>query len=273
MAGKAKGTSGGAGRAGEAVAGAVLGGVAWLLAVEVGVVQLAKVGEMSGFFPAMACGALLGVFGLAKLLWVVNVLQLVVIGVVIATPAPARHFVRRFVRETPVPATGVEAVVVLSANLSADGLLSGEAVDRLLTGLVLAKKVGAPVFITTRVHSPDDEAVTSDADQSRLITLAATGARWLVVPRVRDTREEAKGTAVLAAREGFRRVAVVTSPMHTSRSCALFEREQLTVTCVPAQERTTALRSLKSPRDRIRAFRLGLYETVAWGWYRLRGWL
>jgi uncharacterized SAM-binding protein YcdF (DUF218 family) len=273
MPGKPKGSPAGALRAREAVAGAALGAVAWLLAWQVGLVQLAKIAELKGFFPALAVGALIGLFGMAAALWVVNLLMLVVIGVVIASPAPARSFVRRFVHETKVPPNGVEAVVVLSAGVSADGLLNGEAVDRLLSGLALTKKLGAPILVTTRVHAPEDRAVTSDADQSRLITLAATGARWIVVPGPMDTRDEAQGVATIAAREGFSRVAVVTSPMHTARACALFEREKLTVTCVPAQERTTALRALKAPLDRLRAFRLGLYELTAFGWYRLRGWL
>ena len=94
-----------------------------------------------------------------------------------------------------------------------------------------------------------------------------------VVAPVHSTRDEALRTAALARRAGWRTVAVVTSPLHTRRACATFERVGLAVVCVPSEERSFALRHLRSPGDRLEAFGYWLYETLGWLEYRRRGWV
>ncbi|MCU0624648.1 MAG: YdcF family protein, partial [Gemmatimonadaceae bacterium] len=205
--------------------------------------------------------------------WLVNFLAVALLTAAVATPDLARQFTRRLVRDDALPKDGVQAVVVLSALLNADGQLDGVGADRLLTGLGLVKKLGTPILITTRYRLPEDPAISTEGDQGRLIALAGLRARWIVTREVFDTRDEAQATAAIAQREGFTRIAVVTSPLHTKRACALFEREKLAVTCVAATSRDAAFKALKSPGDRVRAVRLGVYETAAWGYSRVRGWL
>ena len=268
---KAKGPPAGPERAREAVSGAVLAVTAWVLLAQLG--MSLKLGLWTGVLPGLGVGALLGLFGAARLLWLVNVLAVGLLTATIATPDVARAFTQRFVRDDAIPKEGVQAVVVLSAYLTSEGQLDHIAADRLLGGLSLAKKLGTPILVTTRFRHPEDPAITTDADQGRLIALAGLGARWIVTREVFDTRDEAQATAAIAQREGFTRIAVLTSPMHTRRACALFEREKLRVTCVAAPAREAGFRALKSPVDRVRAVRLGVYEMVAWGYYRVRGWL
>jgi len=268
---KGKAPAAGAERGRGVAAGAILAVTAWVLLAHLGLAG--KLGVWGGVLPSLGVGALLGLLGAARLLWLANFLAVAMLTATVATPDVARQFTRRFVRDDSVPKDGVQAVVVLSAMLTADGQLDGVGADRLLTGPGLAKRLGTPILVTTRFRLPEDPAITTEADQGRLIALAGLGARWIVTREVFDTRDEAQATAALAAREGFTRVAVVTSPMHTRRACALFEREKLSVTCVAATSRDAAFRSLKSPADRVRAVRLGMYETIAWAYYRLRGWL
>lgn len=268
---KSKPPSAGAERARGAVAGAVLAVTAWSLLAQLGLAL--KIGTWSGVLPSLGVGAALGLVGAARLLWLLNFLAVAAISATVATPDVARQFTRRFVRDDALPKEGVQAVVVLSALLTADGQLDYVGADRLLTGLGLVKQLGTPILVTTRFRLPEDPAISTEGDQGRLIALAGLGARWIVTREVFDTRDEAQATAAIAKREGFTRIAVVTSPMHTKRACALFERESLTVTCVAATSRDAAFRALKSPGDRVRAVRLGVYETVAWGYYRVRGWL
>lgn len=257
----------------EAARGAILGVTAWLLLAQLGVPDVLRIGELSGLLPSLVVGAALGLLGRGAWLWGANGLGVAAVAAIVATPEIPRRMLRPFVREDRPPAAGVQAVVVLGAKVTADGALNPTAADRLLAGLAYVRAHAVPLLVTTRVRSADDPAVTSDADQARLVALAATGARWIVTPAVFDTRDEAREVAAIAAREGFARVAVVTSASHTSRACAVFERAGLTVTCVAAFSRESAVRGLRSPRDRLVAFRRGLYEAAGWTWYRLRGWL
>jgi uncharacterized SAM-binding protein YcdF (DUF218 family) len=94
-----------------------------------------------------------------------------------------------------------------------------------------------------------------------------------VAAPVRTTHDEALRTAEIARREGWRTVVVVTTPLHTRRACATFERAGLAVVCVPSEERTFALRHLDAPGDRLAAFGEWLYETLGWIKYRHLGWV
>jgi uncharacterized SAM-binding protein YcdF (DUF218 family) len=167
----------------------------------------------------------------------------------------------------------VDAVVALSAWVTDDRLLTPIGEDRLLGALAVARAHGVPRIVTTRITRPlGDSVATSDADQRHLVALGAPGIEHVIVDGPHTTREEALLVARLAADSGWRRVAVVTSPYHSRRACAAFERAGLAVTCTPARSTTVSWYSLRSPRDRLRAAGLLLYETLA-GWlYRARGW-
>ena len=226
-----------------------------------------------GFAAIIAAVALLGASALRRWLWAGACTLAAALLVVAYTPvirAPAHALVRA----DGWPATGVDAVVALSAQLTDDHLLSAMGEDRLLGALALARAHGVRRVITTRISREEgDSVVTSDADQRFLVALAAPGAVHVIVDGPRTTREEALLVARLAAGSGWRRVAVVTSPSHTRRACATFERVGLAVTCVPARSTTVAWHALHSPRDRLRAAGMVLYETMGSWLYRSRGWI
>ncbi|HEU4630931.1 MAG TPA: YdcF family protein [Gemmatimonadaceae bacterium] len=226
-----------------------------------------------GFALIVLAAALVGASGLRRWLWAGAGLLAVALLVVAYTPlirAPAHALVRT----DRWPAAGVDAVVALSAQLTDDQLLSAMGEDRLLSALAVARAHGVPRVVTTRIAHPEgDSVVTSDADQRWLVALAAPRLTHLIVSRPRTTREEALLVAALAADSGWRRVAVVTSPSHTRRACATFEGVGLAVTCVPARSTTVAWRALESPRDRLRAAGMVLYETLGSWLYRARGWI
>jgi uncharacterized SAM-binding protein YcdF (DUF218 family) len=77
----------------------------------------------------------------------------------------------------------------------------------------------------------------------------------------------------VADARGWRRIAVVTSPLHTRRACATFEAVGFQVLCVPAALRGSGLDPQSIPEDRFRGFRLWLYETFATNSYKRRGWI
>jgi uncharacterized SAM-binding protein YcdF (DUF218 family) len=226
-----------------------------------------------GLAVIVVVAALVGATALRRWLWWAAGALPAALLVVAYTPvirAPAHALVRA----DAWPAEGVDAVVALSARLTDDHVLSAMGQDRLLTALSVARQHGVSTLITTRVTRPDaDTVVTSDADQRFLVALAAPGIAHVIVGLPHTTREEALLVARVAADSGWRRVAVVTSPSHTRRACATFERVGFVVTCVPARATTVSWGALDSPRDRLRAAGSVLYETLGSWLYRARGWI
>ena len=180
-----------------------------------------------------------------------------------------------WVRADSVPASGLDAVVVLSGSVTAIGTLNQTAADRLLSGLELVRRGVAPRIVTTHVVvRPRGTAISSDTDQARLVALAGLTSRWMLMSdEVHSTRDEAIVVSRRVRPLGAQRIAIVTSPMHTRRACATFEAVGLRVTCVPALERDELMRRPAAARDRLAAFRAYFYERLASVWYRYHGWI
>lgn len=251
---------------------ALLAALAWIAAAVLGFPAVLGVPFPALLPVALVAGALIGLTRFRRLVdWGAGFLVALLL-VVAFTPLLASR-VRALIQEDPIPATGVDAIVVLSAAVSADSLLSPEGAARLLHGVELLRAGVASTLVTTRVrHRQGSVTATSDADQGRIIRLAPDSVRWLVVDSVATTREEAVRVAALAAREGLHRVIVVTSALHTRRACAAFRQVGLTVTCAAAPSRHVAVRSMATASDRIAAFGPWLHESLGWWWYGVKGW-
>jgi uncharacterized SAM-binding protein YcdF (DUF218 family) len=206
-----------------------------------------------------------GLRGVAVLLAAAGAIMYFVIAATPLMSVVTTGYVRSTARQEPVA-----AVVVLSSGLTADSLLDFEAADRLLAGIELAQRHPGAELVTTRlVSSVDGVRRTSDDDQRRLVRIAGLGARHTILDSVGTTVDEARRAAAhLGAR---RHAAIVTSPMHTRRACAVFESAGLLVTCVPARTRAYDTWHPVTGDDRLAAFRSYLYErlaTLKWRWTR-----
>jgi uncharacterized SAM-binding protein YcdF (DUF218 family) len=181
---------------------------------------------------------------------------------------------QRWVRQDEGTPVGVDAVVVLSSGLKSDSSLQAVGADRLLSGLGLLAAGAAPRLVTTRVRERYGNAeVVSDSDQLRLIHLAGRDSVWTVVPFSETTREEAINAAAVLLPRGIRKIALVTSPLHTRRACAAFERVGFVVHCVPARERDHVTWHPRTADDRLAAVRVYLYERLGFWKYRINGWI
>jgi uncharacterized SAM-binding protein YcdF (DUF218 family) len=179
---------------------------------------------------------------------------------------------RSEIRSDPLPQSA-DAIVVLSAGLSADGYLSRDGMERLLSGLELVKRGIAPTIVVTReAKMTGQEVFISDTDQHRLSSLAGVS-EVINTPVVRNTHDEAVRVAQIAKSRRWNRVVVVTNPFHTRRACATFEKAGLKVTCFPSLTREIGIKHLTVPRDRVNAFGLWLYDTAGTLRYRQKGWL
>ncbi|MEO8945710.1 MAG: YdcF family protein [Gemmatimonadaceae bacterium] len=223
---------------------------------------------------ACVLGALIGVAVYYKstlVAWALLLVSLAAWCVVAASPI-ARAVSNGLVRTDSLPQS-VDAVVVLSGGVSHDGMLSSEALDRLLKGVALIREGISSTIVITRPHPLKDQSITTDADQRRIIALLPGSPRIIVVDSVVSTRTEALGTARELPPATSHTIAVVTSPLHTRRACRVFEHVGYKVICVPSESRDFALHSLSSVADRLGAFQMAVSERLAFALYRYRGWV
>gem|GEM_PF-351914 len=256
-----------------AVDGAILGVAFWIILLILGVPWVFHIGGFDGMFPATLLGIFMGLAGLRGVLAATVLAQAVLLVIVGYSPLivePARSLIRH----DPLP-SHADAIVVLAAGTSDDGLILPQATDRLLKGLELLNRGVAPVLVLPReADSVGTRLVTQRDDHHRIVGLVR-GAQSKVVfsGLTHSTRDEAVRTAQLFRSRGWKRVVAVTSPLHTRRTCATFEKAGIVVSCHAAESREYAIKTLKKPEDRIRAFQGWLYETAGTVRYKQLGWL
>jgi uncharacterized SAM-binding protein YcdF (DUF218 family) len=270
-----RGTSAPADSAGRRMLhGAVLTTLVWIALARLGVHDLLGQAELRGLPVGVAVGALLGWRRWLAPLWLLGALAAATLLVVTATPVMRPAVAGLLPRDVRTDARGADAVFVFSASMTGEGRLAGQAPERLLHGIALARDAGRPLVVSI-VRSRRRPDVSSLADQQALAALAGLGP-LVTVDSVGSTRDEVVRLASLARARGWRTVAAVTSPLHARRACAAIARVGLTVHCTPAPSRELNLRGaapLGGTEERARAFGLWLYETVAWWSYRARGWV
>ena len=259
------------GKAGQVLAGAIVGTLSAVAAHVLGVQQLLRNPDLALYVPAAIFGALVGATRARALIWIpAGVIATICIAVAY-TPI-SFTLARPLIRRDALP-SHVDAIAVLSAGITPDGMMGSETLDRLLSGLMLAKEGLAPVVMVSRVQQNLGGRRVSDASDLQAITaLVAPTSRVIFVDSIFTTRTEALRMAALARANRWNTIAVVTSPMHTRRACATFEAVGLKVVCVPAALRGSGLYAGANAEDRLRAFRSWLYEVFASATYKSRGW-
>jgi uncharacterized SAM-binding protein YcdF (DUF218 family) len=254
------------------IAGAVAGTLAAVAAYALGVQELLRVPGLVLYLPAAVFGAAVGATRLRHLVWVPATVIAALCVLVAYTPLVV-VLSRPLIRTDPLP-QHVDAIAVLSNGFELDGSMRHETLDRLLTGFSLAHQGLASVVTVSRESRVVNGLLVSDsADLDRVAVLAAGSAKIIFVDSVFTTRTEALRIKDLARANHWQTIAVVTSPMHTTRACATFEAVGLRIVCVPALVRESGLYQGANAEDRLRAFRSWLYEVFASATYASRGWI
>ena len=107
--------------------------------------------ELVLYIPAALVGAVLGITRLRPLLVIAGgVLALICIAVAYTPLVSA--VARPLIRRDSIPAR-VDAIAVLSAGFTPDGMMRGETLERLLSGLALARRGLAPVMLMSMERS------------------------------------------------------------------------------------------------------------------------
>jgi uncharacterized SAM-binding protein YcdF (DUF218 family) len=255
----------------RAIIGAILGTLCAVVAQVLGVQQLLRRPDLVFYIPAALVGAVLGSTRLRPLL-VIGGGILALISIAVAYTPIVSALGRPLIRRDRIPAR-VDAIAVLSAGSTADGMMRRETLERLLSGLMLARQGLAPVMLVSMERSNHGNAVSDSVDIRSVVSLAGERIRTILVDSVTTTRTEALRMSAIARANGWQTLAVVTSPLHTRRACATFEAVGLKVVCVPAAVRGSGLIPGSNAEDRLRDFRSWLYETFATDSYRRRGWI
>lgn len=256
----------------HAAAGAILGTLSAVGADVLGVQPLLRIPDLTLYVPGALIGAILGASRLRPLLWIsAAVIALLCVAVAYTQLAPT--LARPLIRRDPVP-TRVDAIAVLSAGFTPDGMMRSQTLDRMLTGLSLARRgIARTLLVSRERRMVGGKAVSDSADQQSILLLAPPAGQVIFVDSIFTTRTEALRMKAIAQTRGWSTIAVVTSPMHTRRACATFEAVGFKVVCVPADVRESGLYAGSSAGDRLRAFRSWLYETFATFTYRRRDWI
>ena len=258
-------------RAERVLSGAIAGAATWLLLDLLGVPHIFGIASDAGLIPLTILAAVLAVTRIRFMFPVIaGILILITAGVAYTTVVvkPAQ----RLVRSDSLPSSA-DAVVALSGGINADGYLTQQGADRTLKAVELVANGVAPVLLVTREEKNMGSVVATSAEDQRRIASVGRVPRMLTTRRVRSTRDEALAVASVARHRGWKRIVLVTSPFHSRRACATFERAGLTVSCVHSDSRDVALRSMRHAHDRLTAFGLLLYETAGTLRYRQAGWL
>jgi uncharacterized SAM-binding protein YcdF (DUF218 family) len=252
----------------HAIIGAIVGTLCAVVANVLGVQQLLRRPDLVLYIPAALVGAVLWNTRLRPILLIAGgILALICIAVAYTPLVSAVG--RPLIRRDRIPAR-VDAIAVLSAGFTPDGMMRRETLERLLSGIMLARRGLAPVMLVSMERA---NRGSDSADLQSVTSLIGDGTRTILVDSVTTTRTEALRMKTIAQANGWQTLAVVTSPLHTRRACATFEAVGFRVVCVPATVRGSGLIPGSIAEDRLRDFRSWLYETFATDSYRRRGWI
>ena len=255
--------------------GAVFGVALWFLLLDLSVLP-GILADEKGVLIFLATGALANALGHQRSLMAALIAVAVVDLFIIFSPVTSA-IAARWPRIDAPPDSAVGAAVALSAGITPEGMLTREGVDHIITALELVRDHRAERVVTTRIEGRFPlpiGTVTSDADQSRLIQLFGGNVEWLHTPISHSTRDEATQSAALLMPKGIRRIAVVTSPMHTRRACGAFEAAGFQVWCVASRMSGPGGRIVAPwPRTRLTMFGTWIYELAGTAKYKARGWI
>jgi uncharacterized SAM-binding protein YcdF (DUF218 family) len=138
------------------------------------------------------------------------------------------------VMATPTAAGQADAIVVLGASVSPDGLLDAPSLRRALAAILAQREGRAPrvLFLGPR----NGRSVEAEVRARLARDLGIEASTILTEARGLTTREEALRAAALLLPRGERRIALVTSEHHLSRAMSLFRRAGFEVLPIAVRE-------------------------------------
>lgn len=166
-----------------------------------------------------------------------------------------------------------DAIVVLSASTTA-ATMNVRSLERFAHGVALLHEGRAPTIVFTGAprHGVNYFNTMAPDLMKRLglDTTRVTPFAGLTHPPAYNTYGEAQAIAAMAQTHGWQRIILVTSPTHTRRAKATFEKAGLSVLSSPCPTDTQPFTGMSALR-RLEAVRPAMREIVGLLTYRLRG--
>lgn len=160
-----------------------------------------------------------------------------------------------------------EAVVVLGASLSADGVLSEGSLRNAVRGIELFRRGLAPLLVFSGDARPEGP-VEAEIRAALARELGVPPPAILTVVGARTTRGEADLVAALLLPRGIRRILLVTDPLHLGRALPTFTGRGLEPLAAPVEPPAA---TADTPAGRLGAMRWVLRELVGRVYYRVVG--
>jgi uncharacterized SAM-binding protein YcdF (DUF218 family) len=212
-------------------------------------------------------GALIGVSRWRKALWVLSGLEVFGILLLGFTPLP-RMLIGGWVRSDSLEK--VPAVVVLAAGGNEDGSITLTGQERVLRAYEILQQEYAPELVLSHGFAKYPSwapAVRKQMDNLGLHNpITETGS-------VEDTHDEALAVAKIARERGWKKIILVTHPMHMRRAAAVFEKTGLKVIAAPCEEQRYDLKHLNGFWTRLGAFKDWMHEVLGYRMYQRHGWI
>lgn len=254
---------------GTVAQGAVCALLCWFIWRDLGFLDLLPVwrGATATILGAGALGGLLALTRARVLLFLSLALAFFLWLAVAFTPLAAFCARSLIVDQNPLRA---DAVVVLLASIQRDDDFGTPSLERTLHGLELMQQNYAPRLILTQGALPQGSHRRA---ATRLMKNLDIRCSLEIVGPVDDTHDEAVLVSRLARQKGWKRILLVTSPLHSRRAAGVFAKTGLSVISTPCRETSYDIENLTSPGERMSAFSAGLHEVIGWRAYRARGWI
>jgi len=183
----------------------------------------------------------------------------ILLAIVTLTPLSTRMAVAYAARPHLGPA---DAVVALGGGL-VHGALGDPSLRRTLEGIRLQRRGLAPLILFT------GELAETEIRAALARELGVSPAAMLIAT-ANTTHEEARAAATLLQPRGVRSVLLVSNSLHLIRARGAFAREGFAVLLAPTDEPLTVG---SDAGERLMLTRALVRELVAWGFYRVAGYL
>jgi uncharacterized SAM-binding protein YcdF (DUF218 family) len=174
-----------------------------------------------------------------------------------------------------------QAILVLSADRYSwapefgGDTVGSKTLQRLRYGARLQRETGLPLYVTggspPHEHPPLARLMAAVLKQELGVPVAG------VEERSRNTRENAELSAEMLAREGIRRILLVTHAWHLPRAMDAFERAGLEPVAAPTgflhregEDRAATIRDWLPSAAAFSVSYYALHEWLGQAWYRLR---
>jgi uncharacterized SAM-binding protein YcdF (DUF218 family) len=162
-----------------------------------------------------------------------------------------------------------DAVIVLGGGLKRDCTLGKRVSERMLQGISLVQEGRAPTLVITGGRVPKTNCIESVEMKKFAISQGIPESSIITEERSTSTQENATFVKTLLEGSGMITEFVVTSPFHTKRACKIFRKQNITITCIPADP-------VLGPDDaieRLRLLKAIIREYGATVYYMMKGYI